>query len=634
MAVRRLADLTFDQSEVGGLELAFGTLHEMDFASEHRVAVFAIEVFVKAAESERGGRDDHVTAQLTRLQVSANRDDYLRERGQVPPDARSGLAGSDCSVYSARPVQPGSSPRLPRLRPILDGFRGWDRIACAIGLASLVYVSARQGFTALDPVSLWLDDLWVATLVKRASLVEVWQLKAPAPYGFIVIEKLVRAAFGDGQLQLQAAPYLARLVSIAALGWLAAELTGSAGIGLLAATGLALQSELAIQSLRVKQYSLDVLLCVMLLGFAIAALRRPSLGRLAWFGFASLVALPCSFPSAFIGPALFSLCALAYAYDQRLVAPAVAVRALGLMLLFDALCAALLLSIVQQKATPALQNFWAEYYPERATWRALRKFYRAGPGRDFLTGAFAPLPWLAWLVPIGVIQLLRQRWTRALGVFVVLLHGAVLLSGIFKMYPLGVPRLDLYIRPVQLLAAAAALQPLAASPRLRSLIAVPALIVALVAASQLTTQSVEYVPAGEKPLAAHVERWLSDPTTGLLLFPWANWAFAYYTDSPVKLVPVTDSTNGFFAIPERPQSVVLRETWQGTFFADYARDAAVFDQQLAALLQKPPPKLVFYGSFGDVDDYRSMLGQLKRLRYVVVDKHAQERALAVLLERR
>jgi apolipoprotein N-acyltransferase len=95
------------------------------------------------------------------------------------------------------------------------------------------------------------------------------------------------------------------------------------------------------------------LLCVVLLGFGVTALRRPSLGRLVWFGVASVVALPCSFPSAFIGPALFSLCALAYAYDQRLVAPPVAVRALGLLLIIDALCVALLLLIVHQKATPA-----------------------------------------------------------------------------------------------------------------------------------------------------------------------------------------------------------------------------------------------------------------------------------------
>lgn len=507
-------------------------------------------------------------------------------------------------------------------------------MACAFGLAVLVYAGARQGFAALDPVSLWLDDLWVATLVKRASLVEVWQLKAPAPYGFIAIEKLVRAVFGDGQLQLQAAPYLARLSAIAALGWIAARLTRSAGLGLLAAAGLALQSELATQSLRVKQYSLDVLLCATLLGLAIAALRRPSLMRLAWLGFASAVALPCSFPSAFVGPALFSLCTLAYAYDQRLVAPRIAVRALGLLLVCDLVCVALLLSIVAHKTTPALQDYWSDYYPQRATWRALRKLYRDGPGRDFLTGAFEPLPWLALLVPVGVIRLVRQRGTRPLGVFVVVLHAAVLLSGLLKLYPLGVPRLDLYMRPVQLLAATAALQPPAAWPRLRSLIAVPALIIALVVARQLTTQPVEYIPAGEKPLAAHVERWLSDPTTGLLLFPWANWAFAYYTDSPVKLVSVTDSTNGFFAIPARPQSVVLRETWQGVHFSQYARDAALFDEQLSPLLAKPPPKLVFYGSFGDDGDYRAMLGQLERLHYVRVKKLARDGALSVLLERR
>jgi hypothetical protein len=528
-------------------------------------------------------------------------------------------------------VQSGCSPSLLRLVPTL---RGWDGIACAIGLAAVLYASARQAFGALDPVSLWLDDLWVATLVKHGSFLEIWQLKAPVPYGFVVVEKLVRTLFGDGELQLQAVPYLARLASIAALGWLAALVTRSAGIGLLAATGLAFQAELAIQSVRVKQYSLDVLLCVMLLGFAVTTLRRPSLSRLACFGFASFVSLPCSFPSAFIGPALFSLCALIYAYDQRRIAPAVSIRALGLLLLCNALCAALLLVIVRHKSTPALQDFWVAHYPKRATWRELRRFYRAGPGRDLLTGAFAPLPWLAWLVPVGVIQLLRERWTRALGAFIVLLHGAVLLSAMLKMYPIGVPRLDVYIRPVQLLAAAAALQPLAAWLRLRLLVAVPALILALIASQQMTDRPVEYIPAGEKPLAAYVDRWVSDPTTGMVLFPWANWALAYYTDLPVKLVAVTDSTNGFFAIPERPRSVVLRETWQGVHFADYAQDAAMFNQQLATLLRDPPPKLVFYGSFGSEDDYNSMLRQLRRSRYFQVEKHARDRALAVLLQRR
>jgi hypothetical protein len=60
----------------------------------------------------------------------------------------------------------------------------------------------------------------------------------------------------------------------------------------------------------------------------------------------------------------------------------------------------------------------------------------------------------------------------------------------------------------------------------------------------------------------------------------------------------------------------------------------VFNQQLDALLRDPPPKLVFYGSFGSEDDYNAMLRQLKRSGYFRVEKHARDRALAVLLERR
>lgn len=491
----------------------------------------------------------------------------------------------------------------------------------------------RHAIPALDPVSLWLDDLWVATLVKRASLTELWQLHAPAPYGFLVLEQLVRGLFGDGHLQLQAAPFLARLVSIIAMGWVGAELTRHFGLGLVAAAGMALQSELAVQAVRIKQYSLDACLCAVLLALALCFLRRPSNLRLGSLGLASLLALPCSFPSLFVGPPLLTLCALSYANDVRVRSPERSLRPLVIMLGFDALAAVWLLLIVRQKATPALQDFWSSYYPPH-DFDGFRSFFRAGPGYDFLTGAFEPVRWLALLVPIGIYQLLRARWTRPLGALVVALHFAVLCSSMLRLYPLGVARLDSFARPSQLLAAVAALRPLvAAGPRILGPIPVSALC--LVAASwRLAAQPVSYPKAGEKPLAAMVRSWLADADAGLVLFPWANWAFAYYTDFPVRLVPVSDSTNGFFAIPERSRSCVLRETWEGMFFSDYARDARIFDAQLATLLATPPQRLVFYGSHGDTADYRAMLRQLRRRGYMSLHKESRGRAIAVLLERR
>ncbi|MET0390320.1 MAG: hypothetical protein ABW321_30390, partial [Polyangiales bacterium] len=175
---------------------------------------------------------------------------------------------------------------------------------------------------------------------------------------------------------------------------------------------------------------------------------------------------------------------------------------------------------------------------------------------------------------------------------------------------------------------------LSALPRVRAgKLATAVLAVGLIA-PRLPARTVNYVDAGEKPLAQRVRGWLAKPDTGLLLFPWANWAFAYYTDSPVRLTAVTDSTNGFFAVPERPHSWVLPETYEGVFFSDYARDTHAFDAQLAPLYAAAPRRLVFYGSYGDDSDYRAMLRQLKRRHYVVVREHARDRAIAVLLERR
>ncbi|MET0385438.1 MAG: hypothetical protein ABW321_05740, partial [Polyangiales bacterium] len=339
------------------------------------------------------------------------------------------------------PLSPSVSSRLPSrslgVRSVLSarmsGVPGSMLLMLGVGLTVVLGLSARQAWSGLDPRSLWLDDLWVAVLVKRASLAEVVQLHAPVPYGFVLIEKLVRGLFGDGHLQLQAAPFLARLFAVAGLAWLTTELTRHAGLGLLAGAGLAWQHELAQQSVRVKHYTLDAALSVGLLALAIRFLRQPSRARLVALGFLALVALPCSFPSAFVGPVVFSLCALWHAQQRRQLAPADAWHALRWLVVFDGLGLVWLGWVVRQKATPALQGFWSANYPATGSWRALWQFFRTGPGLTFLSGAFEPFGWLAWLVPIGVGVLLYRRWTRPLGVFVIVLYAAVLASGLLHL---------------------------------------------------------------------------------------------------------------------------------------------------------------------------------------------------------
>ena len=502
------------------------------------------------------------------------------------------------------------------------------------GLGLLLWAASMQVAPALDPVSLWLDDLWVATLVKHASLSQLVWLHAPTPYGFVALLKLIRGVFGDGHLQLQAAPVCARLAAIAGLGVVTYELTRHAGLGLLAAVGMALQYEIAEQAVRIKPYAMDACISVALLGLGVYCLRRPSSVRLLAFGAFWLLALPCSFPSAFVGPPLFSLCALFHALDTRHAQPRRALRALTIAAVVDALGAALLFWMVQQKTTPALQEFWPQYYPATDRLRHFKAFFVSGPGRDFLSAAFEPARYLALLMPVGLVLLLRTRWTRPLACFAILLLVAVVASASLRLYPLGSPRLDSFVRPIEICLAVVALRPLTRGRPFR--LAAHALcgVLLLWAANRVRHQVVAYVPAGEKPLAAMVQRWLEDADTGLLLFPWANWAFAYYTNVPVQLVPVQDSTNGYFALPQRPNSLVLRERWNGVFFSDYAHDKRAFNEQIAPLMAAGLRRIAFYGSYGDPADYRAMLRHLRKQHYEIVKQKARHKAIAVLLERR
>jgi hypothetical protein len=508
-------------------------------------------------------------------------------------------------------------------------WRNPSALSFAAGLVVLIVASVHQSWRGLRPVSLWLDDLWVATLVKHASLRELAALRAPVPYGFVATLKLIRVVFGDGHLQLQAAPLLAHLLAICGIGIVTVQLTRNFGFGLLASCLVAMQEELSVQAVRVKQYTLDALISVCLLGLAVHCLRRPSAERLTALGAASLLALPFSFPSAFIGPVLLTSCAVFRAFEQRDQRDQ-AVRTLAIMTLFDLACAALLFVMVHQKTTPSLRHFWAANYPPTHDLRALASFFSRGPGYAFFTGAFGPAPWLAWLQPLGVFWLLRTRWTRALGVFVLVLLAAILLSSVLHFYPIGAPRLDSFVRPVHVLVAVAALQLVPLNERYSL---APAGLVVLFAAYQLTIHPVTYPFAGEQPLSKLVRRWIASSETGVLLFPWANWAFAYYTDEPVHLVAVDDSTNGFFAIPDRPNAWVLPETYHGALFSSYARNTRAFDALLAPLLTTRPESLVFYGSYGSPQVYRTMLRHLGRRHYRIVEPHTRAGAIAVRLER-
>ena len=125
----------------------------------------------------------------------------------------------------------------------------------AISFYMLVAFVMRQ--SGLNPNSLWLDDQWVATLIKSESLIDILTIQVPVSVGFLIIIKFFYSIINDPELSLQIFPFLCGLIQIPIIAILGKQLTNKYSIGLIMALFLVFSPEISTYSLRVKSYTLD-----------------------------------------------------------------------------------------------------------------------------------------------------------------------------------------------------------------------------------------------------------------------------------------------------------------------------------------------------------------------------------------
>ena len=133
----------------------------------------------------------------------------------------------------------------------------------AISLYVLVAYVMRQ--SGLNPNSLWLDDQWVATLIKTQTWLELFTVHVPIPIGFALILKFFHSIISDPEFSLQIFPFFCGLVQIPLIAILGKQLTGRYSIGLIMAFLLVFSPEISTYSLRVKTYTLDSLIIICLI---------------------------------------------------------------------------------------------------------------------------------------------------------------------------------------------------------------------------------------------------------------------------------------------------------------------------------------------------------------------------------
>jgi hypothetical protein len=338
-----------------------------------------------------------------------------------------------------------------RATPLLTG------LCIALTCVALVLIGFITRHASLDPGSVHIDDAWVLLGWKADRWVDI-QRAGSTSLGFVLLLRAWLGVVGSSYADAQLLPFVFSLFSAPAFLLVALRMRIRYPAALLGSAMLLASPTLVSYSTRVKQYSLDVLLAILIIGFAAAILRDPAAVR-AWVAYVlgSVVALVLSF--ALLGVVIAGLAAgLVAFFRQEGSSRRSRFCAFACTISVALFAGAWFFTIIRPTLSTALHDFWSGFYlsdavgrPNVAPWWHWTDTASSGLLahdwkllRFLFEGAFTG-PTIVLLVGFVAATLLvgfrRPRHALLFGIpFVVAVGGSVA-----QMAPLGGGRTDAWL---------------------------------------------------------------------------------------------------------------------------------------------------------------------------------------------
>lgn len=422
------------------------------------------------------------------------------------------------------------------------------RVLVVLG-AVIVGVGTWLRWAPLGPDSLWLDDLWVIAPSQASSWGDAVDMLVTAPlFSLLVNAPLV--VLGPSSLAAQAIPFLAGIaapaLALAVTRWMGWRWYAS----VVSAVVVAVAPEHIVHSTRVKQYTLEAAIGLVVVALAWRVVeRRSSPWTLA--AVAAGATLLSGSAGVFAGAVLAATLLVGRDGPARreIVGPLVAYGAfaLGWWAIY-----------LRTHVSEGLRDYWRDDF---LTLEDGLGGYLADLGAtlDRLTQGFLPVapawPWI--VIAAVVVVLLRPRLAILLAAPV----GAAIVLATVEAAPLGTGRTDIYLLPVAAVAIGAAFDSLGG--RLRSverpwLLPAGALLAGALLVGGVVVRDLrpEGYPAEDvRELVALAEA--GRPSDGrIIVYPATRWAYAVYTDGGFEPVPAENET-GFDVEITTPGVTVL-----------------------------------------------------------------------------
>jgi len=478
------------------------------------------------------------------------------------------VSGSAEPPRSTGRVRTGVSGGAPvgRSSGVSDGVL---HVVDAVVLAGLLAFALVLRWPGLDPSSLWLDDAWVALAHRTSGWSELRMVGFSAP-GFAALLKGWLGLVGFSELAAQIPALVAGVVSPAVAYAMAVWRGWHRAAGALAGVVLAVSPIAVTYATRVKQYTIEGLLALVLLGLALWLADAPDrAGRWAAFVGAGAVA---TVVSAFLAPyvgagVLAGFVAALLARDGRAARSAV-----GWGALYGVAALGWYLAVLAPAVTTSISGFWADDYLtvdagfggfvtslRSAIGGVVEGLLPVSPGVGVALLAIAVVL-VVVLVLVGVAG--RSRDGRAPVLLAMLLTPgviAVVLAGL-QLAPLGGGRTDLYLYPsLVLLLAAGADVGISLVGRWGLVAVTSTSLVALALAGWLVAgaeRASDYPRYDVRPLVERMEE-VAGEDEAILVYPATVWAYALYTSADIHLADDPVSSWGFSPRIDDPRVAVL-----------------------------------------------------------------------------
>lgn len=456
--------------------------------------------------------------------------------------------------------------------------------AVMVMLLVMVLLRIRIG---INPDSLWLDDQWVASLAMRASPDDLFKLMPPAPIGFLLLLQVITSILGAGHWQMQLLPMLCGMAQIPLLGWIAWRATGRLSLGVLAAMLLSGSTTFLIYTLRVKQYTLEGLIALLLIAIALACLRHPRSVPFALVVLVAAGAIPLSFTAIPVGLVLVNVLALHLfltAKEQPHLSRAkIAIAGTG----YNAAAFGWLCLVQLHQANDAMYEYWSQYYAPVGDATAIAVFCQGHLMRFFTGGLPVSSDWLIWAVPFAIVLLCFRSRLRFIALAMLLFYGGMYVTSAMELYPLGARRTDIFSFPITILAIVAGIWAMS-----RYISFLPQLVLIIVIGHMVLFYPASHVRYPTTTDRSTVEQLvqLAQTEDGIVIGSRSSWAVGCYAEWPVELVRARRSTNGFQVRPIRPRTALLPEM---SGMQNSGLNESERAQLLEAALDEAPPRIWF-----------------------------------------